>query len=118
MSLVAKYARRNDDNDEESTDSAAMNVDPVEEENKKKREVMEQEAPPPAKKAKKSELAAGDLELPDFFKSSTPEKATSASTGAASSAAKVSSPSGPLVPRQLRHVTPDYCPFCIYITNL
>lgn len=102
MSLVAKYARRDEDEEESVVvaNPAAMDTD---EANKKKRTAENEAEAPAAKKAKVAEPKGEKLELPDFFKNAE-DPTTRDSSSEPTKTNNTSPKHSTLVPRQLRYV--------------
>jgi hypothetical protein len=104
MSLVAKYARRDEDSDEESPTVPEVAPTSAPTETKKRESTTETEGTPTAKKAKLSELS-DELVLPDYFKDS--ESTSTSMTGVQETKAprQMQPSKGGLVPRQLQYVS-------------
>lgn len=106
MSLVAKYARRNEDEEDSSVDAKTEVREAEEARNKKRSAETEVEAPLP-KKAKAQPNLNDELELPDIFKTNVPVSGTSSAMEVDKSTL-TASPKNTLVPRQLKYVPIKY----------
>lgn len=111
MSLVSRYARRDEDDEEEAPKPEKM-VITEEEAKKKKRDAEDEVVAPEPKKAKLSEDKDEKLELPDFFKGDTTPKSVPLSTTTSKTTSTESKPAK-LIPRQVRYVTTPFLYFYV-----